>query len=345
MNDGHRLPGPLDIEQHDALLAYLRTTGRIASSESPRLETLPGGVSSRTVLVERRNGEGWVIKQSLARLRVDVEWYSEPARIHREALGIRWLGQLAPPAAVPALVFEDHDQHLIAMEAVPQPHRNWKTVLLGGGLEVDHVRQFGQLLGTIHRRSSERRAEVAGIFDDRSVFESLRIEPYYRYTAVQVPASARFMADLIASVYGRRMTLVHGDYSPKNILVHAGRLVLLDHEVIHFGDPAFDLGFSLAHLLSKAHHIESQREAFGSAVEIYWRAYRESLGNPEWVGDLEAHAVRNTLACLLARVAGRSLLEYLSPEERERQRGVVLDMMHQTPPFMTDLFRRFIEGL
>lgn len=345
MNDGHRLRGPLDIEQHDALLAYLRTTGRIMISESPTLRTLPGGVSSRTVLVERPNGTAWVIKQSLARLRVDVEWYSDPARIHREALGIRWLSELAPPAAVPALVFEDHDHHLIAMEAVPQPHRNWKTVLLGGGLEVDHMRQFGQLLGTIHRRASDRQAEVASIFDDRSVFESLRIEPYYRYTAVQVPASARFMADLVDSVYGRRMTLVHGDYSPKNILVHGGRLVLLDHEVIHFGDPAFDLGFSIAHLLSKAHHVESQREAFASAAGIYWGTYRESLGNPAWLGDLEEHAVRNTLGCLLARVAGRSPLEYFSRTARERQRDVVLDMMRRRPPCMSDLFLRFIEGL
>ena len=345
MNDGHRLPGPIDIEQHGALLAYLRNTGHIASSESPIVKTLPGGISSRTVLVQRSSGQDWVIKQSLAKLRVDVEWYSDPARIHREALGMRWLSELAPPATVPALAFEDHDQHLLAMEAVPQPHRNWKTMLLGGGLDMDHVRQFGHLLGTIHRRGSDRHTEVATIFDDRSVFESLRIEPYYRYTASQLPASARFMADLIAAVYGRRVTLVHGDYSPKNILVHAGRLVLLDHEVIHFGDPAFDLGFSLAHLLSKAHHAGSHRQAFISAARIYWETYRESLGDPAWVGDLEAHTVRNTLGCLLARVAGRSPLEYLSRSERERQRDVVLDMMRQTPQCMSDLFVRFIDGL
>jgi aminoglycoside phosphotransferase (APT) family kinase protein len=339
------MPLALDIEQHDALVNYLRTAGRIDSAESPLVRTLAGGISSRTVLVERPIGPDWVIKQSLARLRVDVEWYSDPARIHREALGIRWLGEVAPPATVPALVFEDHDQHLLAMEAVPPPHRNWKTSLLGGGLDRDHVRQFGDLLGTIHRRASERESEIAAIFHDRSFFESLRVEPYYRYTAVQIPESQRFMADLIASLSRRCVTLVHGDYSPKNILVHDGRLVLLDHEVIHFGDPAFDLGFSLAHLLSKAHHLTSQREAFTSATQIYWGAYRESLGTPVWVVDLEEYAVRNTLGCLLARVAGRSPLEYLSSSERERQRGVVLTLMHEPPRFMNDLFARFIAGL
>jgi 5-methylthioribose kinase len=336
---------PLDIEQHDALLAYLRAAGHIGDRESPAFTTLGGGVSSRAVLVARTDGPDWVVKQSLARLRVDVEWYSNPERIHREALGIRWLSALAPPSTVPALIFEDHDRHLIAMEAVPQPHRNWKTALLAGDLDVRHVREFGLLLGTIHRRASERTEEIAEIFGDRSVFESLRVEPYYGYTGAQVPEAARFLADLTAGVRARRLTLVHGDYSPKNILLTAGGLVLLDHEVVHFGDPAFDLGFSLAHFLSKAHHLKAQRGAFTSAAGIYWHAYRDGLGAPAWAGDLEQHAVRNTLACLLARVAGRSPLEYLSCPQRQRQRAVVLGLMRETPRAIGDLVRRFSDGL
>jgi len=335
----------LDIECHAALLDYLRAAGRVASDESPAFTTLAGGVSSRTVLVERAAGPAWVLKQSLPKLRVAVDWYSDPARIHREALGIRWLSELAPPSTIPGLVFEDHAQHLLAMHAVPHPHCNWKTMLLDGGLEVEHVRQFGRLLGTIHRRAFERRAEIAAAFDDRAFFESLRVEPYYSYTASQVPDSARFMADLIASVRARRLTLVHGDYSPKNVLVHGGRLVLLDHEVVHFGDPAFDLGFSLAHFLSKAHHVAAQRDDFTKATEIYWRAYRESLGDPDWSRDLEEHAVRNALGCLLARVDGRSPLEYLSREEREHQRDVVLRLMRRTPSSISDLARSFSSRL
>jgi tRNA A-37 threonylcarbamoyl transferase component Bud32 len=328
---------PLDIEQHVLLLAYLRAAGHVASDESPTFTTLPGGVSSRTVQVERPGRPAWVLKQSLAKLRVAADWYSDPARIHREALGMRWLTQLAPPSSIPSLVFEDHEQHLLAMQAVPQPHCNWKTALLAGDLDVEHVRQFGHLLGTIHRRAAQRQTEIATVFDDRSFFESLRIEPYYAYTASQVPESAQFMGDVIMAVRARRFTLVHGDYSPKNVLIHEGRLVLLDHEVIHFGDPAFDLGFSLAHFLSKAHYLEAQREEFTSAAEIYWRAYRESLGGPEWARDLEEHAVHNALGCLLARVAGRSPLEYLSSEHRQRQREVVLHLMRTTPRFVTDL--------
>jgi hypothetical protein len=153
----------------------------------------------------------------------------------------------------------------------------------------------------------------------------------------------------MASVRARRLTLVHGDYSPKNILVRDGRLVLLDHEVIHFGDPAFDLGFALAHFLSKAHHVDRQREAFTRSAETYWHAYRERVGEPEWLdgplGRLEAHAVRNTLGCLLARVAGRSPLEYLSRPERARQREVVLGLMRDTPRSVGELASRFSREL
>src|SRR5918999_4650106 len=95
----------LDIEQPGALLAYLRETNRIGMDETPAVRVLAGGVSNRTVLVERSSGEGWVIKQALAKLRVAVDWFSSPERIAREAAGLRWLEQLAPPGTTTPLIF------------------------------------------------------------------------------------------------------------------------------------------------------------------------------------------------------------------------------------------------
>jgi 5-methylthioribose kinase len=299
--------------------------------------------------VERSNGEAWVLKQALAKLRVSVDWFSNPERVHHEALGLRWLAQLAPPETITPLVFEDHHQHLLAMQAVPQPHDNWKTLLLAGQLENDHVGQFGRLLGDIHRRAFERRAEVAPVFEDRSIFESLRLEPYYSYTANQVPAAAGFLHALIADTRACRLTLVHGDYSPKNVLVYQGQLILLDHEVIHWGDPAFDLGFSLPHLLSKANHLPAQRNAFAAAAQQYWDIYVETVGDylvrtPEWAG-LEARSVRHTLACLLARVAGRSPLEYLDEAARLRQKEVVLALLPHPPGRVGELVTDFVSRI
>jgi 5-methylthioribose kinase len=335
----------LDIEQPSALLEYLRRTGQVAADEEPAIRILAGGVSNRTVRVERASGEAWVIKQALAKLRVQVDWFSPPERIHREALGLRWLERIAPVGTTTPLVFEDHEHHLMAMKAVPQPHENWKSMLLAGRLEEGHVSQFARLLGTIHRRGHERRAEVQSVFADRGYFESLRLEPYYGYTATQVTSAATFLTELIAATLARRDTIVHGDYSPKNVLVHDGRLVLLDHEVIHFGDPGFDLGFSLTHLLSKAHHIPDKRADFAAAAVAYWTTYWETLGDVPFGDELEARAVRHTLGCLLARVRGRSPLEYMDADERRRQANTVVRLMGAPPMTVADLVDRFIAGL
>ena len=332
----------MDIEDHQALVRYLRETGRLPEGESPRVRTLSGGVSNRVVLLEQSSGEAWVLKQALAKLRVPVDWFSDPGRIHREAEAMRWLKRLAPAGAIPNLIFEDAAHHLLAMEAVPQPHQNWKTMLLAGELEARHVERFAELLALVHRRAWERKQELEPIFADRSFFESLRVEPYYVYTATQVPDAARFLGSLVEHTRGQRNTLVHGDYSPKNILVCPGRLVLLDHEVVHFGDGAFDLGFALTHLLSKAHHVVSRRDAFADAAARFWRKYREGLGKTEWNLGLEQAAVAHTLGCLLARVAGRSPLEYLDDAERARQRATVVSLMRIPPRSPDELIEGFV---
>ncbi len=336
----------LDIEKPGALVSYLKATGRVGEDEEPVVRVLTGGVSNRTVLVKRhQTGEAWVVKQALPKLRVAVDWFSDPQRVHREALGLRWLEALAPPGTITSLLFEDRDNHLLAMEAVPEPHENWKTMLLDGRLENDHVEQFGRLLGTVHRGGYERRDEAEPVFRDRSVFESLRLEPYYGYAAERVPESSRALRRLVDETRSRRDTLVHGDYSPKNVLVREERLILLDHEVIHFGEPAFDLGFGLTHFLSKANHLPEKRSAFAEAARLYWSVYREEVGVLPWVEGLEQRTVRHTLGCLLARVAGRSPLEYLDEEELARQKEAVLELIHNPPESVPGLVEDFVGKL
>jgi 5-methylthioribose kinase len=331
----------LDIEHASALLGYLRQRRVLGRDEHALIQNLPGGVSNRVVLVQPENGRPFVLKQALEKLRVQVDWFCTPARIEREALGLKYLEKLAPAGSTPSLLFEDHKEHLLAMEAVPQPHENWKQMLLAGNVPREHVTAFGHLLGSIHAKSAERSAELAGVFEDRSIFEALRLEPYYRYTASKIPASSKFLSNLIHDTLRPRLTLVHGDYSPKNILVHKNRLVLLDYEVVHFGDPAFDIGFSMAHFLSKANHLENYRQAFIDAAYQYWPVYCDALGQRNFLGQLERRAVRHTLACCLARVAGRSPLEYLTPYERARQQDAVLSLLDQPPDRMPDLIAAF----
>lgn len=338
----------MDIERPDDLFGYLRKTGRLGSDEMPTMTVLEGGVSNRTVLLERVGGDNWVLKQALRKLRVAVDWFSNPERIHREAEGMRYLSRFAPQGATVPLIFEDEKEHVLAMQAVPKPHENWKTMLLRGELKLEHVEQFATLLGTIHREAFLANAltgEVAQAFSDRSYFEALRLEPYYLYTAEQVPEAASFLQTLVSDTRERLFTLVHGDYSPKNVLVHENQLILLDHEVIHFGDGAFDIGFALTHLLSKAHHVSSKCQAFAEAALQFWMQYEKIVSGLPFANDLEPYAVRHTLGCLLARVAGRSPLEYLDEAEKQSQKEVVLKLMMQPPSSIPNLVRAFVKGV
>ncbi len=307
----------VDIEQSAALRDYLLARRERLPSTDLVMHPLAGGVSNRTVLVTFANGEAWVLKQALEKLRVNVDWFSDPSRIHREGLGLRHLRALLPADHLPHFIFEDFENHILAMTAVPQPHANWKTLLLAGSLSPEFVGQFAALLAAIHNGAYMQSDRLRPVFADRSFFEALRLEPYYLYTADQVPDAAGFLRALVRDNPSHAVTLVHGDFSPKNVLVHNGTLVLLDYEVIHWGDPAFDVGFALTHLLSKAHHVSAHRIDFIQAAQAFWDGYFSQITAAPLRDGLESRACDHTLACLLARVEGRSPLEYLTPGERE----------------------------
>ena len=224
-------------------------------------------------------------------------------------------------------------EHVLAMTAIPEPHDNWKTMLLARGPEHDHAQQFGCLLGTIHRRAVENAGVLRAEFGDAIFFDQLRLDAYYRHVAASVPETAAFYAGLIDETFRHRTTLVHGDFSPKNVLVAGGRLVLLDHEVVHWGDPAFDLGFALTHLLAKARHLPAHRAALARAARQFCTAYQGEVGDR--FAGLAPRAVRHTLGCLLARVEGRSPLEYLTPAGRAALRTAVLALL-PAPPISPD---------
>jgi 5-methylthioribose kinase len=337
----------LDIENADNLLRYLRASERIGRQETPIFCALRGGVSNKTVLLRRPDGTCWVLKQALPKLRVQADWFSDPSRIRVEANALRFLPLITPTNTIPKLLFEDPGQYLLAMEAIPEPHENWKERLLGGKLDRDFVSQFGRLLASIHGRSYELREQLFPIFENRVFFETLRLEPYYQFTGERVPEAASFLDDVIAANRTHCVTLVHGDYSPKNVLLFQDRLILLDHEVVHVGDPAFDLGFSLTHLLSKGLHLKEHRSAFLDAAVEYWKVYQSQTGSAPWFKGVETRAMSNTIACLLARTSGRSPLEYLADDERRQQKAAALHLIRHRPdtlPALVEEFGRKIEA-
>jgi 5-methylthioribose kinase len=330
----------LDIEDFEALRFYLAQ--HLDLGQPVSFSRLFGGVSNRTVRVMWADGHGCVLKQALRKLRVSVDWFSSPERIQVEAEALRWLNRLAPPGTTPSFAFEDKANYLLAMEAIPEDHENWKSVLLSGRINPDHFEQFGTLLGTIHSQSARSELDLAHVFAETAHFESLRLEPYYLYAAEQTPSAADFLNALARETLRHKLSLVHGDFSPKNTLVYRGKLVLLDYEVVHFGDPAFDVGFALTHFLSKAHHLRRERKDLAHCADLFWRVYFKKVAALGW-DALEPRTARHTLGCLLARVAGKSPLEYLTPLERARQQDVVLRLIANPPASVGDLIPQFVQ--
>lgn len=328
----------INIDEPSQLLSYLRERELIDDGEDPAVEALAGGVSNRAILVKRDGRDSWVVKQALNKLRVQVDWFSSPERIQREAAGLRRLRKIIP-GHVPELIYEDTENHILAMTAVPQPHANWKTRLLNGCINADFAQSFGSLLAKIHN-AIEQDSALADEFAERRFFEELRLEPYYGYTATQATQAAPFLHQLMEDTRARQFALAHGDYSPKNVLIRRGSLIILDYEVIHFGDPAFDIGFSLTHFLSKAHHLPAHRQAFLGLARRYWQSYHDEL-SAQLRERVREYAAKHTLACMLARVAGRSPLEYLDASERERQQLIVLALIEQDIADMPELIEAF----
>ncbi len=321
-----------DIENPLQLQAYLKKKAGPFETADFHCRTISGGVSNKTVLVDLGNSRRWVLKQALPKLRVQADWFCDPSRIFAEAEGIRVLSGLVLPGQVPGLVFEDKANFILAMLAVPEPHDNLKTLLLNPAgttpeAFTSYATQAGQLLGSIHENAYKKNSRLAKRFEDRKFFEALRVQPYYVSATQKCPRSESFIRHVIADTRQRTLTLTHGDFSPKNMLVRSGNLVLLDHEVIHWGDPAFDVAFFLTHLVSKARHIPAHKTLFFDLASKFTETYFQTAPILTKTHDIQKASARSLLALMLARVDGRSPLEYLTPDQAAAQREQVVALM------------------
>jgi 5-methylthioribose kinase len=274
---------------------------------SPRRVTeLAGGVSNTVLLVESDSGS-FVLKQSLPQLRVEQRWLSDRRRIWREATALELVAPHLPPAAVPSVLFRDDDNYLFAMTAAPSGSETWKSALLRGECDPAIAAQIGTITAALMRFGWQN-PEMESAFGDLTVFEQLRLDPYYRTVAIRHPALAGFLMNLADTYKDRRDTLVHGDWSPKNFLSGPGTVMAIDFEAIHFGDSAFDTAFLLNHLLLKSFHLPSRRAALAELTEAFWSAL--TAGMPP-IPDFETRTLEHLGALLLARMDGKSPVEYI----------------------------------
>jgi phosphopyruvate hydratase len=326
----------------DSIVGFLRRSDLISPDDVPRFVPLSGGVSS-DIWVVHSGDRSFCVKRALPRLRVTAEWY---APIERNATEVAWLTSVARfmPEAVPAVLAEDRQMGIFAMTFLsPDSHREWKDQLRHGVVDLAAAAAVGQRLATIH--SFFARSEAAPeIFSTDAAFHSLRLEPYLHATASVHTDLAPVLLELAETTARTKKSVVHGDVSPKNIWLGPRGPLFLDAECAWFGDPAFDLAFCLNHLLLKTLWVPSVRQELLTAFDLLAKSY---LTGVDWeqLAALEERASKLLPGLLLARIDGKSPVEYLDEPARDTARHLARRLLRDGSKRLSDVRRKWAEGL
>ncbi len=321
----------LELNEQNAA-KILHSRGHLTDPRTTKVRELSGGVSNAVFLIEQ-GSERFVVKQARGKLRVQADWQCSVERIWREVEVLRTCNDLIPKISpsewvgtrVPELLWTNRELFAYAMTAADVDSHTWKERLLAGDMSRGNSQLAGDLLGRIHAKSWHE-PFIETKFEDRTFFAELRLQPYYLAAAQRYTKLAFELNRLADETWRQRHALVHGDFSPKNLLVSPGEFMLIDFEVGHYGDPAFDLGFLLTHLTLKAIHLVTHRESMLQLIAEFWRGYslqlkakriKQQISNAEFEA-LEHRTIQHLAGCLVARVHGKSPVDYLAPSEQLR---------------------------
>jgi aminoglycoside phosphotransferase (APT) family kinase protein len=332
----------IDVMQNrDELMRILVAAGLATRDDVPVVHRLTGGVSSGIFRIDLPSGS-YCLKQALPALKVPKEWIVPVDRVFAETNWLRVAREIAPNN-VPRVLAEDTKSRSFVMEFLGDNFRNWKTELLAGRIEPRIGKEVGHVLGRIHSATAgieSLRARFA--YDDN--FYALRLEPYLVETARVHPALAPQLEALVERTRHTKRALVHGDVSPKNILLGDEGPVLLDAECAWYGDPAFDLAFCLNHLLLKCAHMPHSTERLISVFDSLLGAYRKHV-DFEPTAEVEMRAALLLPALALARVDGKSPVEYLDETNRVRVRRMTYALVETPVMSLEEVKQHWLERM
>jgi aminoglycoside phosphotransferase (APT) family kinase protein len=311
---------PNVLEDKDLITNILRQQ-RLIGGGKVTIKPLKGGVSSEIYLISEGDHKV-VVKRALPKLKVRDHWQADVGRNKTEQAFIRYMHKIQP-AAVPELLYSDEDHAFFAMEYIGDSFQNWKQQMLRGIFRKATAQKAASLLANIHRHSWGDK-NLQKLFNTTPDFKSLRIEPYLQTTGERHPQLKALFFKESQRLAQHRQALVHGDFSPKNIMASPDRLVLLDHETAWYGDPAFDVAFLLNHLyLKMLNHYQSKKN-IRDLTGTVWEAYFEEMGAGR-LQIMQPRIGRLLLMLMLARVDGKSPVEYLDEEAKTFVRTFVYE--------------------
>lgn len=326
-------------EEPVALEQALVRMGLILKGSKTNLVALTGGVSSNIFRIDLPSGSV-CLKQALPQLKVQKEWLAPISRVFAE---IDWLevAHKIIPHHVPKIVAIDRECGAFVMEFVSSSE-TWKSKLLQGLVDMAFGTSVAECIAKVHQATA-RNKDIQQRFAHDGTFYLIRLEPYLIETARVNPDLARQLIGLVATTQSTPLALVHGDVSPKNILLHHDGPVLLDAECAWYGDPVFDLAFLLNHVLLKSAHLPIHGASFASLFESMVMTYL-SMVNWEPREDFDHRCARLIPGLLLARVDGKSPVEYLDEDAQKVVRQEARLLILEPPQGLLDLHRRWLWG-
>jgi 5-methylthioribose kinase len=310
---------------HEAIKKILSNLGLAQRDDAITVKALTGGVSSNIFQLTTKHAQ-YCLKQALPQLKVAKEWLAPVDRVFAE---IDWLQTAATiaPDAVPQILGVDQASKSFVMQHLGDEYLNWKTQLLAGKIADKVAAQLGNILGRIHSQTALKE-DIAKRFANDDTFYAIRLEPYLEEAARQHPDLSPRLRALIARTQHNPKVLVHGDVSPKNIMLGPLGPVILDAECAWYGDPAFDVAFCLNHFFLKAAHMPTAAPALLKNAQDFLNAYLQEV-TWEPVPELENRIATLLPGLMLARVDGKSPVEYLAAERGAIVRKLAIEFLQQ----------------
>ena len=269
---------------------------------------LKGGVSSEVYKVTT-NTKTYCIKRSLKKLMVKKKWIVNQNRIYFEYLWLYYCKQILQNN-IPKTYHYNSLKKYIVMEYLDNTKfKTLKELYFKKNINLSTIKTISNHLYKIHNLS--KNSNVKKIFSKNSRnFFNLRLDPYFNEVAKVYPHFKKKVNKINANYKKSSITLVHGDFSPKNILVGKNKIIYLDAECCNYGDPVFDLVFFSNHLLIKSIFISEKKELFLKAYKLFYKQYMRKLSKYEYKNYLK-RILDMTPVMLLARVDGKSPVEYI----------------------------------
>lgn len=324
-----------DISIREELLGYLADKGVFCNTRDLYVRYFTGGVSATVALVSDGK-RPIIVKQALAKLKVADNWECDQSRMIIEKNALDIYARLVP-SATPAPISYDKENYILIREAAPENCPMWKTNLLEGLFDYEVAKEAIEAIAAIHNGTAGDKS-VAETFGDGSFFYSLRISPYIQWVAAKYPRLEDASREITSMLMENHLALIHGDYSPKNILVDGRGVCVLDLEVAYYGHPCFDLAFFANHFLLKTVKNKQYGNAYLEMLRYMLHIYFERLTFLEKT-KMESDTVRTLAFLFLARVDGKSPAEYIT---LETDKDIIRRTAMKAIENGTDTFENFI---